>query len=181
MLGFDSEFQQYTNGSALGVHYRSASCDCPGRVSGRDWKSWILKNVTFTLDTDPPPSAPLPVCACCGPRSLGPRLLGRSAHARAAHARSTDARTAHARSNPHSPAALPVCSLVRPTLTRAMLARPKHAHPTLTSLTLARRTRACLTLTRLTHANGVHARTAGSHSLSCREGDEPERPARRCR
>jgi hypothetical protein len=58
LLGFDSEFQQYTNGSALGVLFQSASCVCPGRASGRGWKSRILENVTFTLDTDPPTPAP---------------------------------------------------------------------------------------------------------------------------
>jgi hypothetical protein len=43
--------RQYTDGSALGVHYRSASCVYPGRVSGRGRKSWILDYDTFTLDT----------------------------------------------------------------------------------------------------------------------------------
>ena len=60
-LGFDSEFQQYTNGSALGVQcvlFQSASCGCPGRAGGRGRKSWMLKNVTFTLDADPHPRAP---------------------------------------------------------------------------------------------------------------------------
>ena len=76
LLRFDSGLQQYNNGSGVVVVFQSVSCACPGRASGRGWNSWILKNVTFTLDTDPPPSAPLPVCACCGPRSLGPRSLG---------------------------------------------------------------------------------------------------------
>jgi hypothetical protein len=58
LLGFDSSLQQYTDGSALGVLLRSASCDCPGRASGRGRKSGILKNVTFALDTEPPPPAP---------------------------------------------------------------------------------------------------------------------------
>ena len=60
LLRFDSEFQPYTDGSALGVVFQSASCVCPGRASGRGRNSWILKNVTFTLDTDPHPRAPTP-------------------------------------------------------------------------------------------------------------------------
>ena len=58
LLRFDSGLQQYNDGSAVVVLFQSASCDCPGRASGRGWKSWILKNVTFTLDTDPPTPAP---------------------------------------------------------------------------------------------------------------------------
>ena len=41
------EFQHYTDGSALGVNYRSASCVCPGRASGRGRKSRILDYVTI--------------------------------------------------------------------------------------------------------------------------------------
>ena len=51
---FDSEFQHYTDGSALGVNYRSASCVCPVRGSERGRKSRMrmMSNFRFHLKYD---------------------------------------------------------------------------------------------------------------------------------
>ena len=59
LLGFDSGFQHYTDSSALGVMFQSASCGCPGRASGRGRKSRMLDYVKFALDAEPPPPAAL--------------------------------------------------------------------------------------------------------------------------
>jgi hypothetical protein len=37
----------HRDGSAVGVLFQSASCDCPGRASGRGRKSWMLDDVTI--------------------------------------------------------------------------------------------------------------------------------------
>jgi hypothetical protein len=50
----------YTNGIGVGVGFQVRTDGEVGRSRERGRKTWILKSVTFTLDTDPPTRAPPP-------------------------------------------------------------------------------------------------------------------------